>query len=197
MSNTKVFTDFLLSQEDIILNYPIPCIIILVIGFALGWSFNSWSQKTRIETNEERLKANEERLKGNEDKIKEKDAKIQSLEEEKLAFQGQLKENDNSLSLNDNEIRALKAISRFQKEHPCQESEVPTEYSVDTLVKDLQIDWGEANEILKKLRRLGLFESIWDNTLQFTNLARPINETQPGRLSKTGQEFLRNYRSGD
>ena len=86
----------------------------------------------------------------------------------------------------------MKAISRFEKENHFEASKDPAEYSVEYLVKDLQINWDEANEILKKLRMLGLVESIWDNVPKFQNLAQPINETLPGKLSKTGQEFLNN-----
>lgn len=185
----KVIIDFLSSQGDTILNAPVPFIIISVIGFAFGWFVNSWSQKNRIETNEERLKLKEEQN-------KEKDAKIQILEQ-KLAFQGELKQNYNTFSLNENEIRALKAISTFEKENPFEASKPPAEYSVDPLVKDLQIDWVEANEIIKKLRMLGMVESIWDNISKFPNPARTINETLPGRLSKTEKKFLSNYRSRD
>ncbi|HEY9853805.1 MAG TPA: hypothetical protein V6D28_30320 [Leptolyngbyaceae cyanobacterium] len=185
----KVITDFVFSQRDKIENDPIPFLVIFIIGVALGWFINSWIQKNRIETNEERIKLKDE-------KIQEMGAKIQSLEQ-KLASQQELKQNYNTFSLNENEIKALKAISRFEKENPFEASKAPAEYSIDYLVKDLQIDWGKANEILKKLRRLGLVESIWDNVSKFQNLARPINETPPGRLSKTGQEFLSNYRRGD
>lgn len=185
----KVIIDFLLSQGDTILNAPVPFIVIFVIGFAFGWLVNSWSQKTRIETNEQILKLKEEH-------IKEKDAKIQSLEQ-KLASQAELKQNYNTISLNENEIRALKAISKFDKKNSFEASKTPSEYSVDCLSKDLQIDCIEANEIFKKLRRLGLIESIWDNISTFPNLDRPINESPPGRLSKRGQEFLSNYKSGD
>lgn len=180
----KVIIDFVFSQRDKIENDPIPFVVIFIIGVTLGWFINSWMQKNRIETNEERIKLKD-------DKIKEMDAQIQGLEQ-KLASQQDLKQNYNTFSLNENEIKALKAISRFEKENPFEVSKASAEYSVDYLVKDLQINWGEANEILKRLRMLGLVESIWDNASKFQNLARPINETLPGRLSKTGQEFLNN-----
>jgi len=185
----KVIIDFLSSQGDTILEAPVPFIVIFVIGFAFGWFVNSSSQKNRIETNEERLKLKEEQ-------IKEKDTKIQVLEQ-RLGSQGELKQKSNSVSLSEDEIRALKAISRFEDENPFQPPKPPPEYSVDHVATDLKIDWGEANEILKKLRRLGLFESIWENLPTFPNLNRPVNETRSGRLSKTGRDFLRNYRNGD
>lgn len=96
-----------------------------------------------------------------------------------------------SLKLGKVEIEALKAIGRFESKNPHQPPQLPVDYSVDDLTTVLEIDWGEANEILKRLRRLGLVESIWDNFLLFPNLDRPVNETQAGRLSKAGQDFLR------
>jgi hypothetical protein len=193
----KVIIDFLFSEGDTILKSPVPFIVIFVIGFALGSFVTSWSQKLTLNANEARLNANEEIMKLLDKQMKEKDTENQDLKQ-KLASKGELKDNYNtSCSLNENEIRALKAISIFQKENPCQEGKSPPEYSVDNLIKDLQIDWNEANHILKKLRMLLLFESIWDNMTKYTNLAKPINETSPGRLSKTGQEFLSNYKSGN
>ncbi len=193
----KVIIDFLVDQGDTMLHSPVPFIVIFVIGFALGCFVTSWSQKLTLNANEARLNANEEIMKLLEKQMKEKDTENQDLKQ-KLASKGELKDNYNtSCSLNENEIRALKAISIFQEENPCQEGKFPPEYSVDNLIKDLQIDWNEANQILKKLRMLLLFESIWDNTTKYTNFARPINETSPGRLSKTGQEFLSNYQSGN
>ena len=186
----KVIIDFLSDQRDIIQKYPVTFIIFFVIVFAFSWLVSSWSQKTRIDANEERMKLKDEQM-------KEKDKENQYLKQE-LASKGNLKENNNtSFSLNENEIRALQAISIFQKKNPCQEGKFPAEYSVDNLIKDLQIDWNEANEILKKLRRLLLFGSVKDNMTKYTNLTRPINEISPGRLSKIGQEFLSNYKSGD
>jgi hypothetical protein len=99
--------------------------------------------------------------------------------------------------LEQNEILALKAIRKFQQENPCKEFQKPVEYSVDNLVKDLSINLVEANEILKNLRNYELFDSIWDNIPKYANLSRLINETQPGRLSKAGWEFLSNYSSDD
>ncbi len=137
-----------------------------------------------------------------EEQLQEKDKRIQILEQQlkeqqlKLDCPEKLKQND-KLILKENEIRALKAIRKFEKENPFEKTKQPAEYSVDILVKDLQINWVEANEILKNLRNRGLFESIWDNIPQFANLSRPINETRPGRLSKTGWEFLSNYSSDD
>lgn len=174
----KVIIDFLLSQGDAILKNPPPFAVIFLIGFALGWFVVSWSKKNRFETNEERLKLGEQQ--------------IQDLEQ-KLAYQGELKPNDNRYSLNEYQIIALRKISKFEQENP-----VPAEYSVDNLVKDWQIDRDEADRILTDIRTLELFRSlIWDNVPQFPNLARPINEAKPGRLTKKGKEFLRNYRSED
>jgi hypothetical protein len=182
----KFITDFLISQQDTILNYPFQFMIIFVFGFLLGLWVDYQLQKNKIETNEERLKLKEQQ-------IQEKDNKIQTLEQKlKLDCPEKLKQNE-QLTLKENEILALKAIRKFEEENP----KKLAEYSVDSLVKDLQINCGEADEILKNLRNRGLFESIWDNTPQFANLSRPINETRPGRLSKTGREFLSNYSSGD
>lgn len=171
----KVVIDFLLGQKDAILKDPFPFIVIFVIGFGLGCFVISWSQKNRIETNEEIVK----------------------LLEQKLAYQGESKENDNSFSLNEYQMIALTKINEFEEKSLAEGSKRLHEYSVDNLVKDWQINRNEANQILKALRTLGLFESIWDNVTQFANLALPINETRPGRLTKKGREFLRNYRSGD
>jgi hypothetical protein len=185
----KVIIDFLSSQENAILKAPVPFIVIFVIGLALGFFISSWLQKNKLETNEQILKLKEE-------KIQQKDDKIQSLEQQlKLCCPEKLKQND-KLTLKENEILALKAIRKFEKENPVEESQKLVEYSVDSLVKDLQINLVEANEILKNLRNRGLFESILDNTPQFANLSF-INKTRPGRLSKTGREFLSNYSSGD
>jgi uncharacterized membrane protein YciS (DUF1049 family) len=189
----KVVIDFLLSQGDIIISTPVPFIIIFMIGFALGWLVNSWSQKNRLETNEERLKLNQTRLEQSQEEIKERDAEIQSIKQQ-LATQGEVKDHYHYPPLSENEIRALKAISIFQKKNSCQEPKFPAEYSVDNLIKDLQIDGSEANEILKNLRGLKLFESVYDNMTKYTNIAQPINETPPGRLSKKGQDFVNNHK---
>jgi hypothetical protein len=61
----------------------------------------------------------------------------------------------------------------------------------------LQSDLREATEIREKLSELKLFKSFSDQMTQYTNLARFINETGPGKLSKKGQHFLSNDRSGD
>lgn len=186
----KFITDFLISQQDTILNYPFQFIIIFVFGFLLGLWVDYQLQKNKIETNEQILKLQEKQ-------IQEKDNKIQTLEQQlKLDCPEKLKQNE-QLKLKENEILALKAIRKFEEENPFEKSPKLAEYSVDSLVKDLQINYGEADEILKNLRNRGLFESIWDNTPQFANLSRPINETRPGRLSKTGREFFSNYSSGD
>lgn len=167
----KVVIDFVSSRGDAILKNPLPFTVIFLMGFALGCFVISWSQKNRIETNEERVK----------------------LLEQKLASQGELKPNDNRYSLNEYEVRTLRKISKFEEEKSVKASKNSAEYSVDNLVKDWQIDRDEASQILKKFRALGLFESIWDNVPQFPNIARPINEARPGRLTTKGREFLINY----
>lgn len=200
----KVIIDFLFSQGDKLLKDPVPFMVTIVIGFALSRVVNSGSQNERNETKEERLKLKDEQLKQRDDRIqflekqiKERDTNIQILEEKISASQGESKQNFNTLSLNENEIRALKAISKFESVHSFQPTEVPAEYSVENLAADLQINEGDADEILKNLRMLRLFESIWDNVQTFINLDRPINETRPGRLSTTGQDFIRNLQSED
>jgi len=185
----KIIVDFLSNQGDIILRYPVPFLIVFVVGLALGWGVNSWVQKNKIETNEERLKYKE-------DQLKDRDIKIQSLEQ-KMASLSKDEQVDKTIPLSKDEIQALKAIKEFEDNNPIQSTSSPPEYSVDHLMKDLGVSWEESNEILRKFRRFGLFESIWDNLQSFPNRERPINETRPGRLSKDGKDLVRKYRNRD
>lgn len=102
-----------------------------------------------------------------------------------------------SVNLTKLEVESLKEISRFEAQNPINPPEFPTAYSVDDLATDLKINWSEANEVLKKLRRLGLVEFFCDNWTVYPNLDRPINETSPGRLSKAGQDLLKIHGSGN
>jgi hypothetical protein len=177
----KVIVDYFSNQWDTILKAPTS----LIIVFAFGWSVSSWYLKNRIETNEERLKLKDEQ-------IKEKDTEIQCLKEQLASGEGVYKKSYN-LNLTEEEIEALKAISRFERVNPLQTNEFPVEYSVDNLTSDLGINYDEADEIFKKLRRIGFVESIWDNVPTFPDLERPINEARPVRLSRTGQEFIHKF----
>lgn len=185
----KVIIDYFLNQWDTISKEPSLFIVTFIIGCSFAWFVSSLMQKNRIEAFETILKLKDEQ-------IKDKDTKIQSLEKQ-LASEEKYSQKSNNLNLSEVEIQTLKAISRFQKENPILPTELPSEYSVDNLIADLEIDWSDANEILKKIRRIGLVESIWDSVPLYPNLDRPINETRPVRLSKTGQEFLINSRSDE
>jgi hypothetical protein len=146
-------------------------------------------QKNRIDALETIIKLKDEQ-------IKDKETKIQALDKQLTSEEGYYQKS-NSLNLRETDIQTLKAISRFEKLNPIIPTEFPSEYSVDNLIAYLEIDWSDANEILKKLRTIGLVESIWDNVPLYPNIDRPINETRPVRLSKTGQEFLRKSRSDE
>lgn|GEM_PF-3484547 len=117
--------------------------------------------------------------------------KMWSSLEDFLSPHNVLKYNAIEIELTKLEIEALKAFSKFEDQHPFNLPEFPVPYSVDNLVEDLKIEWNEANEIFRKLRRLGLVEWIFDNSSPFPNLNRPINEIPPGRLSQTGQNLLK------
>ncbi len=67
------------------------------------------------------------------------------------------------------DIEAMNAFSRFEDRNYFNFLQPSVPYSVDDLVKDLQIEWNEANEIFKKLRRLGLVEWIFDDLPTFPN----------------------------
>ncbi len=114
-----------------------------------------------------------------------------SILESFLSPRNVLKYNPLEKELTKLDIEAMKAFSRFEDKHSFDSSQFPVPYSVDDLVEDLKIEWNEANEIFNKLRRLGLFEGIFDNLPTFPNSNRPINEASPGRLSQTGQGLLK------
>jgi hypothetical protein len=183
----KIVIDYFINQWDIVSKAPAILIVTYIISFTLGLYLNSWIQKNRIETNEERIKLKDE-------EIKRKDYEIQQLME-KAIIGKDVSGKANNLELKEMDIKALEAISRFESANSNQPNQLPVEYSVENLEADLGIDYGTADEILKRLRRLGLFESIWDNVLTFSNFNRPINEVRPGRLSKTGKDFLESHRA--
>ena len=183
----KIVIDYFINQWDIVSKAPAILIVTFIISFTLGLYLNSWIQKNRIETNEERIKLKDE-------EIKRKDYEIQQLME-KAIIGKDVSGKANNLELKEMDIKALEAISRFESANSNQPNQLPVEYSVENLEADLGIDYGTADEILKRLRRLGLFESIWDNVLTFSNFNRPINEVRPGRLSKTGKDFLESHRA--
>lgn len=188
----KLIIDFLSNNKDIIIQNPILFIVLSIIMFGLSWSISSWIQKDKMATNEERVKILEIKLQDSEGELQKKNNKIANLEQ-KLNSQEEATQKYNSFSLSENDIRALEAIRKFEQENPHEPNKFPPAYSVKNLEQDLTMNYGKANEILQKLRRIGFVEYYTDNILTWPTLTIPINETPGGRLSKIGQEFLQNH----
>jgi hypothetical protein len=92
--------------------------------------------------------------------------------------------------LNKHDIEALKLIKKFEKNPPQDRDSDNTAYSVEDLEKQLAIDGGKANSIIKKLKKLELANCWWENLPTYPFLGRPINEEKPVRLTELGREFL-------
>jgi hypothetical protein len=90
-------------------------------------------------------------------------------------------------SVEEPEIKVLQLIEKFERQSP---QENLSHYSVEQLEEELSNNSSEANEIIKKLKKLDLVICYWENVPTFVNLSRPINEEKPVRLTALGREFL-------
>lgn len=97
-------------------------------------------------------------------------------------------------SLKENDIKALEAIERFERAVPRVEGETPSHYGVNQLETELNIHWWEANEIIKKLKKLDLVYCLWENEAVFVNIDRPIGEEKPVILRGEGRDILALHR---
>lgn len=153
----------------------------VAFGSTVSWQVYSILHKNRIDANEDRIKTMELQMKAKDDELK----KIDVLKEpSKQAY-------TKDFILSSEEIKALKIIQALQKNTLLSKNVC----SVEDLVRGLKISSGEANEILKKLRKIGFFESVWDNVPQYSDLNQPINSARPGRLSKNGMDFINDHQS--
>lgn len=153
----------------------------VVFGATGSWWVYSILHKNRIDANEDRIKTMESQMKAKEDELKKFDV---LSEPSKQSY-------TKDFILSPEEISALKTIRELQKNTPSSKNVC----SVEDLVRELKISSCEANEILKKLRKIGFFESIWDNVQQYPNLNQPINSARPGRLSKNGMDYINDHQS--
>lgn len=153
-----------------------------MLGIILGWAANNTFQKRRIEILESTIQSKDQEIKILDRKIKDLS---DSNEVDNKDFSKRIEDCPPLLAihLTPLEVSAILKIYKFEIENSPKANQ---EYSFEDLMKDLNISYSEANAVIDKFRRFGLFSSPWDSVLQFPNLNRPINESKPGRLTQEG-----------
>jgi hypothetical protein len=185
---------FLFSKVvDFLLQNEYSNIALLIIGTLLGWTTRNLFQQTQIKILEATIKLKEQEIKGLENKVKNlNDADRADAKEFSKPTRNSVPEL--SINLTSQEILAIIRIYEFEAENSSKESQ---EYSFENLMMDLNISYSEANGIIDKLRKIGLFSSPWDSIFQFPNLDRPINESKPGRLTQEGIDIAIQFQETD
>ena len=192
--------DFLFQNEYSSLAY-------LVLGSLLGWAASNAFQGERTKTWKEQNEMKEERIKMLEAKMQFKDEHVKTLERkiEDLSENNGVDNQNSSNTMGDCpllsvihltplEVSAILKIYKFETENS---SKVNQEYSFKDLMTDLNISYSEANAVIDKFRRFGLFSSPLDSVWQFPNLDRPINESKPGRLTQEGIDIAIQYQGNN
>lgn len=174
---------------DFLLQSKYGSIALLIVGILLGWTASNLFHQRQVKILEALKNLKDQEVKNLQDEIE----KLNDTDRIDAKEISKIMENHQpalAVNLNSLEISAIIKIYEFETKNSPKASQ---EYSFEDLMTDLNISYFEANAVIDKFRRFGLFSSPWDSVLQFPNLDRPINESKPGRLTQEGIDIAIRY----